>query len=378
MVAIGSSSRLLAIGSVRVDGLGIFQADSSPRCLTISAASLMLRPVPHRIGSPWVLLSVSLAVGFLPRSTSAQGAALLDRAKEQERTSLYREGVSLAETGHWAQALKKFETVVAMRSAPAALVALATAQEKAGKLASAKQTFLKARADAQALGDTELAQKAEKARTALEDRIARIVVLLPAGTSGAEVAIDGSPATADLKGIEADPGEHHIVVKVAGQPPFQQRFALAAEQKKEIAVQFVSEGAPDRALGSVALSSDAVSSGPPVGSWILGGAGVAATVIGLVVRFNGQARYDEVSAQCPGEKCASQAEADEANAARDRMLSGSIVAGAGVGLLASAGLWWALSSPSSRSEGTKSSAMPMTVAPTHLHGGAGMILRGTF
>ena len=114
------------------------------------------------VGPPWVFLGVGLARGVLARSTAAEGPAFPDRAKEQERTSLYREGVSLAEAGRWDEELKRFERVVAIRSAPPALVALATAQEKTDKLASAKRTFLRAEADARAAGDADLAQKAEK------------------------------------------------------------------------------------------------------------------------------------------------------------------------------------------------------------------------
>ena len=306
-----------------------------------------------------------------------------DRDKEHERTALYREGVALAEAGRWDEALKRFEKVVAIRSAPPALVALATAQEKAGKIASAKHTFQKAQADALAAGDVELAQKAEKALTALDPRVARIVVRLPPGTSGARVLVDGNAIAADPKGVEADPGEHQVVVEVPGQPIFQERVVLAAEQRKEIAVRLGARGPADApaaqsAPDTAGASGDSSSGGPPIGSWILGGAGVAASIVGLVVRFDSQASYDDVSAQCPNEQCRSQAEAEEANAARSRMLAGSIVAGAGVGLMASAGLWWVLSSRSPQPDGRNTPVARISAAPTPLYGGPGIVLRGTF
>ena len=58
-----------------------------------------------------------------PARAENQGAAS-PGAREQERTALYKEGVALAEAGRWAEALTKFEGVVAIRSAPRALIAL--------------------------------------------------------------------------------------------------------------------------------------------------------------------------------------------------------------------------------------------------------------
>ena len=306
----------------------------------------------------------------------------MDRAKEQERTSLYREGVSLAEAGRWDEAQKRFERVVAIRSAPAALVALATAQEKNDKLASAKRTFLRAEADARAGGDADLAQKAERALAALDGRIPRIVVVLPPGTSDARVSVDGSAALVDPKGIEADPGEHRVIVEVPGRPSVEERFVLAPNQRKEITVPFASDGSRDSAAvgasNPIAASGDGVSAGPPLASWILGAAGVTASVVGLVVRFNAEAHYDQISPQCLPDGCSSQTQVDEGNAAVDRMLVGSVVAGAGVGLVAGAGLWWALSSAASKSETPRAAATAISVAPAPLYRGGGVVLRGAF
>jgi hypothetical protein len=330
-----------------------------------------------------LLAGLTLASGASAPPAAAQTTAAVGRAKEEERTALYREGLALAEDGRWDEALQKFEKVVAIRSAPPALVALATAHERVGKLASAKRTHLEARAQARALGDAALAEKAEKALTAIDRRIPRIVVVLPPDTSGAEIAVDGNAASTDPKGIEVDPGEHLVVVQASRRPTFQQRVLLAAEERKEVMVQFdrgpsAETPAATSAPALVTATGESARTGPPMGSWVLGGAGIAASVAGLVIRLDGQSRYDAATTNCSDDKCPTPGEVDAGNAAIDRILGGSIVAGAGLALVAGAGLWWALTPSASKSEGAQSARRPISVAPAPLPGGAAMILRGNF
>jgi hypothetical protein len=323
-----------------------------------------------------LFVGVSLAAGTSARSAAAQTTVSTSPAKEEERTALYREGVLLAEGDRWGDALQRFERVVAIRSAPPALVALATAQEKVGKLASAKRTYRDAGAQARALGDVALVARADKALGAIESRIARIIVVLPPDAVGAEVRVDGGPISGDSKGTEVDPGEHEVMVTAPGRSTFQQRFVMSPEERKEVAVQFGSAAGTETAAKTPvpAMSyGDDVRAGPPVGSWVLGSAGVAASVAGLVMLLNGEARYAESSDECPNSKCGTLGVADEGNAGRDQMRAGYIVGGAGLACLAGAGLWWALAS--SRPGGTQA-ATRLSIAATPLYGGAAMIVRG--
>ena len=98
---------------------------------------------PHR----WTKLGTLTAGGLLsvmliasPTFAQSPASPPSTDSREEERTALYREGVALAEAGKWHEALEKFQAVVAIRSAPAALIALATAQENSGKLAHAART----------------------------------------------------------------------------------------------------------------------------------------------------------------------------------------------------------------------------------------------
>jgi hypothetical protein len=334
-----------------------------------------------------------LALASLTTPVFGQGAgSAKPDAREAERASLYEEGLALAETGRWEEALRKFQAVVAIRSAPRALLALATAEEKSGRLVSAKRTYVKSRADAQAAGEKDVVQKATAAQEALEPRLPHVLIRLPAGTVGVEMTLDDAPQPATPEAVEVDPGEHRIVVRAPGMQPVEERFRLAERELKELVVKLnpVETSQPsefskpafvpprDRAVG--------FRRGPPLPAWILGGAGAAVTVVGVIVRQNAQGDYDDASAGCPDGHCSTPGDAERGNAARDRMLAGSLVATTGVLAVAGAGLWWVLSPTSPEQAKASPAARPSAIDQRGLFvrvealpaGGGWLSLRGAF
>jgi tetratricopeptide (TPR) repeat protein len=292
------------------------------------------------------LFTAALLLAAAPRAARAQagpapGDTLADSATEKERTQLYREGVAAAEAGRWAEALERFQRVVALRTAPRALLALAAAEEHVGRLVGAKRTYGEARDDARAQKDEATATKAEAALAALEPRIPSVAIMLPADVTDAEALIDGARIEISTQGVFVDPGVYRLVVTASGRPPFETRVALAAGQRRDVAVIFPTPGAPT----ALALPGDAgpqpsraARTGPPLASWILGGAGVAALGVGLGIRLAARSTYDEAKAA---------GQIDRGNDARDNIIAGTIVMGAGAALLGAGGVWWAVApSPS--------------------------------
>src|SRR5262249_48373349 len=73
------------------------------------------------------------------------------------------------------------------------------------------------------------------------------------------------------------------------------------------------------------------------------------SVVGIILRVTGQSDYDQAREGCPEARCPTPELAHRGNAARDRMLVGTITAAVGFAGLAGAGLWWAVSvRPSTR------------------------------
>jgi hypothetical protein len=280
-------------------------------------------------------------------------------AAERERTAVYAEGVALANAGKWEEAEKKFRRVVAIRSAPPALYTLAQAQEHTGQLATAERTYDAALASARATGNTEVAEAAGRAREALEPRVPRIVVHLAGSVPGAALTIDGASVGLEQP-VKLDPGSHVIAARAPERRPFEERTNLAPGQSAEVTVRLepVAEApaaapasAPMPASAPASSASASESPAAPVsapgpeapghsGPLIVGGAGLAAVVAGVVVRIAAQSSYDDANKQCVPGGCPTSQLVDQGNSARTQMLVGTIIAGVGAAAVLVAGTWW--------------------------------------
>lgn len=297
-----------------------------------------------------------LGVALLATPAHAQQTDADIGAQEKERAALYQQGVELADGGHWEQAVEKFRRVVALRSAPRALVALAIAEEKSGSLASARRDYERARDDARRSGDGALADQAAAAFAALDERVPRLVLYCGPHTIAPRVMLDGGPVNPCPSVVEIDPGEHRIVVDASGTVVLDRHFRIAERERSTIAVE-----SPDRAASAAPATADRVGAdraprawSPPAGVWILGGAGAAAIIAGLAMRIAGKSDYDDASQGCLDARCTSQDAVDQGNRARDQMLAGTLVAGAGLAALGGAVAWW----------GLKMTSHPATAGPS--------------
>lgn len=303
----------------------------------------------------------------MTRGRPAHAAGGGDAAAERERSALYAEGVALANAGKWDEAEKRFRRVVAIRSAPPALFTLGQAQEHIGQLATAERTYDAALAAARAAGSTDVAAAAGKALEAIELRVPRIVVHLAGSVPGATVTIDGASVALE-QSVKLDPGWHVVAARAPERQPFEERTNLAPGQSAEVTVRLDpaaeapppatapapplrSAPAPASAPEPVPASAPAPESPgrpvmpPPAGPIILGGAGIATLLAGIVVRVAGQSSYDSASKQCAPAGCPSSQLVDQGNGARTQMLVGTIVAGVGVAVVLGAGAWWLSISP---------------------------------
>jgi hypothetical protein len=294
----------------------------------------------------WLLLC---AIG----GTCAPARALADEPSpaastsddEARRSALYREGVELAHAGRWAEAVGRFREVVAIRAAPPALYTLAQAEEHIGKLASAKRHYETALAAARAAGVSDVADAAAGALSAIEPRVPRLVIWVPSGVDHVMATIDGVAAPLG-EAVNVDVGDRVISVSAPSRKPFQWIIRIAEGQSQEVHAALEPASAP--AEPAIAATSPAAEASPqragrgsvPILPLVLGAAGVAAAVAGVVIRLDGQSRYDTASARCVDRVCASQSDVDSGNAGRTQVIWGTVVLGAGAAAVAGAAVLW--------------------------------------
>jgi len=306
---------------------------------------------------PWrssCLPAAAAALALVGASPGVRAAGPDSTPDERERTALYAEGVAFANAGRWEEAAKRFRRVVAIRSAPPALFTLAQAEEHLGQLATAERDYEGALASARASGQADVADAAARALSAVVQRVPSILVRVEPSVPGANATIDGTDVALGVP-AKVDPGSHVVASRAPDRRPFEARVSIAAGQSLEIPVQLEPLAAPPPSPPAVAV----VSAGPeptpepvgharplPLGPLLLGGAGVAAGVVGLVIRLTAQASYDSASASCSGGACPTQSSVNDGNAARTRMIVGTAVLGAGVAAAAGAGVWWLTLGPS--------------------------------
>jgi hypothetical protein len=300
---------------------------------------------PARFPVTFAALSVVLAA--IPRPAIAADPATPTDA-ERKAIALYQEGVELARQQRWKEAENRFERVVAIRAAPPALFALGRAEIENGKFATAKTTLIRAARTGEA-AYAEISQQARDALQALESRIPRLELEVPSDVKGVTVTVDGIWIGA-VSMVELDCCvPHDVVVSAPKRRPFATIVTMNEGERRRLRPILVTQEDPTPARAPAPLPPPppvrAKSSREIVGPLILGGLGLTAGIVGLVVRAVGQSDYDTARDNCSGDPmgCHLQTDVDAGNEARSRVIAGTITASVGLSAVVVAGAWWLLS-----------------------------------
>jgi hypothetical protein len=302
------------------------------------------RPVKIRVTSA----ALSLVLAAMPRPAIAADPATQTDA-ERKALALYQEGLDLARQQRWKEAENRFERVVAIRAAPPALFALGRAEIENGKFATAKTTLIRAART----GETayaEISQQARDALQALDPRIPRLELEVPSDVKGVTVTVDGIWVGA-VSMVELDCCvPHDVVVSAPKRRPFATIVTMNEGERRLLRPILVAQddSTPARTPPPPPPPVRSGSSHAIVGPLILGGVGLTAAIVGLVVRAVGQADYDNARNNCGGSTsgCSDPEKVKTGNEARDRVIAGTITASVGLSAVVVAGAWWLLSGTS--------------------------------
>jgi len=292
------------------------------------------------------LLSIGVSIGAV---SPARGGD--DEASRALAQTLFDDGVRLLEAGHCEQepvtperrptcreALDKFRRAYAIY--PSALGALrnqAFCERGLGMVASAMRDFREVarRAPLDPNPSKQLWTKPamdEAERLAL--RVPRITIVVEQPPARLEVTLDGTPILPAAFGasLPIDPGDHTLVARAPELQEFRQSFEIEEREDKTLHVQLVPvPKEKPRATPKIEAST-------PILPWIVLGAGVVTTGVGLGLGFAAKSARDSscdtsVSPiRCSDEDGLSRAKS-LATASTIVTLSGAAVSLVGVGLL---------------------------------------------
>jgi hypothetical protein len=235
---------------------------------------------------------------------------------------LFNEAIALVDQGQVADGCRKFESSQKLDPQLGTLLYLATCHEQEGRTATAYAEFTEARNQAQRAEKAERMQQAVSGIERTGAKLSRLTITSEESPPGLVVKVNGRELKLLGEALPYDAGK----LEVEASAPGRQTYTSSLE----LAVGPVSESLVIPPLAPLADSpSSTGASGLPL-PWIIGGAGVGLTAVGLV--FGGVAIAESSAADehCRGALCTQ--EGLDGHAAADGWAWGSNIA-VGLGLV---------------------------------------------
>lgn len=307
---------------------------------------------------PAALLATALCLTALPSAAQPAPGAPASAEEEQRRTRLFKEGKAAAGAGQWAEAVARFRQVVAIRSAPKALIALGVAEEKLGHLVAAHAAYKQAREEAADHALTDDLKTANTALEAIRRRLPKLLLSPPEALSGARIEVDGAEARLENGVLPIDPGEHTLTATSSGKGTFRTTVSLKEGDQREVTVAFSAPAASSSQDAGPAPPDKGGATAPPTGAIVLAGGGVVLAGVGAALFGIGTGDYAKSDELCPGAGCTRDV-LDRGNAARTQIIAGDVLMVVGGAALAGGVVWWIVSAASSK----KASETSLFIAP---------------
>lgn len=283
-------------------------------------------------------------------SAVAQDAPKADnRARAQE---LFDSALADAEAGNLAAACPKFLASQEADPKASTLLNLGSCYEKNGQTASAWGAFREAEGLARKIGRADWEQGARTRAEALEPRLVKLTVDVPAKSRvpGLTVTRDGAKLSAGEWGvaIPVDPGDHTVTVAAPGFVPWETKASVREVSSTLLVPDLVPlPKTDDGAL--VSKKNDVVVDEGPRSWWtplrttgvVVAGVGVVATATGAILGLVAKSSYDDARSKCTdgARGCTSTAVSDAdsayglATGATVLFVVGGVATAAGAGIV---------------------------------------------
>jgi hypothetical protein len=285
-------------------------------------------------------------------------------AQQKSADQLFQEGVHLFARGEVKTACEKFSQSYQLDAAPGTLYNLASCHEKEGKLGQARQEFLELAERAANAGKQDKVRVAQDRVKAIEARLPRLVLQLPAANDVAAITVDGTTVAKEAWGapIPVDEGTHALQFSAPGKVSQTARIdARGAGQQVLVPVPVLADeaGAAPAATASPAAAAQTGGPGQPAPStpdvataqpsgggsgrtigFVVGGVGIAALAAGTFFGVRALSQKSDADTACAGQNYVcpdpahTQAAQSDLNDARTSGLVSTVAIGVGVAAVA--------------------------------------------
>jgi hypothetical protein len=299
----------------------------------------------------WRGLALALTVALSSARPAAARDGAADAPGAAAAEALYQDGRQLLLQGATELACARLQASQSVQPAVGTLLLLGHCYEALGRTASAWAVFHAAESLARSAQQSERAEIARVRAAALEARLSRLEILLPAGvdTRAWQVRQDerSLPLASLTTPLPLDPGEHELSVSAPGYEPWSTRLSIAPEraltQVRVPPLSVRSEPTQTKVPSPAAMQERA----PHTFDWQravgYGATGLGAMGLGLGVGFalHAQQLYDQSLARCRTETLCSAAGVQRRERAESSARVASVAAVAGAALaLGGITLWW--------------------------------------
>ena len=317
----------------------------------------------------------------------------------------FEEGLALMKDGQYAAACEKLEVSQRIEAGMGTQFRLAECYEKQGRLASAWKNFRAVAAQARAEGMPDREGFALKWADALEPRLSKLAIQVPAEVAalpGLAVTHNGAAvASADWGGFAIDKGSHRLVATATGKldwsveldinnegQTFTVKVPMLQDEKSAAAAPVVPAtpespapappaspaatpaSAPEATNASKQAAppppdaADDTGSGLLIGGLAVAGVGVAGIAAGIGIGAAAKGEYDESETHCVDNMC-TQEGLDIRDSARATGTIGTVVFAVGCAAVVGGGLMWLLAPSNDDASGEEAEAtLRYHIAPT--------------
>lgn len=312
------------------------------------------------------LLSLLVAL-----ASPAWAEAPVTATQRAQADALFSEARALMESGRFTEACAKFAESERLDPAGGTVLNLAICEETAGRLASALLAYRESLVFAERERHAKRIAHAQQKIRELESRVAELRLTFGenAAVAGLRVELDGRALSAQMQdgqvSLPLDKGTHALRVTAPAHETWTSVFTVSRDGERvvvEVPVLQPTEPEPNR------------SSGPPLGSILLGASGLAAAGVGGYFYLSGRADHSDITGKCEAaQRCREATYSNDLDAARTDILAGQLAFWGGAAALTGGVLWWVLA-PS----GAKEEPPELHAGATPLPGGAQLTFQGRF